>query len=112
MKKFIVLYHAPKGWAEQMSGASQEDMKKGMEAWMQWAQACGEGLLDIGAPLSNAQTVSPKGVSQSASTVVGYSILQAKDMQSASAMLLNHPHTKMADSCTIEVHEVMPVPGM
>lgn len=112
MKKYIVLYHAPKGSMENMPKVSPEDMKKNMEPWMVWAKRCGSGLVDLGAPLGMAQKVTSKGASDSASTVVGYSVLQAQNMADAVAMLKDHPHNTWMDSCSIEVHESMPLPGM
>lgn len=35
MKKFLVHYIAPESAMEQMKNASPEDMKKGMEPWME-----------------------------------------------------------------------------
>ena len=75
MKNFIVIYHAPAAWMEQMAGASPEEMKKGMEPWMAWAAKCGEGLVDWGSPLVGGQKLSKSGSSPSDKNVVGYSIL-------------------------------------
>ena len=108
----MVLYHAPLGAAEKMSSASPEEMQKGMEPWMQWAQRCGTGLVDMGTPLGNAQIVSKQGAAQSQSTVVGYSVLQADTMDQAVEMLKAHPHLDWMDACQVEVHECLPLPGM
>ena len=48
MKTFIVIYHAPADLMRQNEVASPEEMKKGMEPWMVWAEKCGEQLLDMG----------------------------------------------------------------
>ncbi len=112
MKKYIVLYHAPIGAMEKMAKVAPKDAQKGMEPWMAWAKRCGEGLVDIGAPLGMAKKVTAKETTPSGSTVVGYSILQAENMEQASAMLKDHPHNAWMDSCSIEVHETMPLPGM
>jgi len=112
MKKFIILYHAPKGAMEKMAKVSPEDAKKGMEPWMIWAKKCGTGLVDMGTPLGNGQTVKKNGASRSPSTVIGYSILQADSMDKAVAMLKDHPHLEWMDSCQIEVHETLSLPGM
>jgi len=110
MKKFIVLYHMSKGAAEKMATASPEDMKKGMEPWMAWATKCGNGLVDIGTPLGNGQKISKSGGMPSNKDVVGYSILQAEDMEAAMEMMQGHPHLEWADGCEIEVHESLPLP--
>lgn len=112
MKKYIVLYHAPTGAVEKMATATPSDAQKGMEPWMQWANMCGDKLLDMGTPLGMSQKVTKKGAVPSKSTVVGYSILQADGMDQAIEMLKNHPHLEWMDACEVEVHESMPLPGM
>ncbi len=112
MKKYIVLYHAPVGAMEKMAKVSPEDAKKGMEPWMAWAKKCGTGLVDIGLPLGQSKSVSNSGVSDVSTTVCGYSVLQAKNMDEAVNMLKGHPHAAWMDSCSVQVHEAMPLPGM
>lgn len=110
MKNFVVIYHAPTSNIEQMSAASPEEMQKVMEQWMDWIAKCGDGLVDHGAPLGGGQKLSKSGSSPSDKNVVGYSILQAEDIQGAIALLQGHPHLEMASGCEIEVHESMPMP--
>lgn len=112
MKKFIVLYHGSEESAKKMAAASPEEMKKGMESWMAWAGRCGSGLLDMGTPLGNGQKVTKSGTMPGDNKVVGYSILQAEDMNAAVAMLQGHPHLDWAEGCEIEVHESLALPGM
>ena len=110
MKKFIVIYHAPASMMELMQNASPEEMKAGMDFWMAWAAKCGEGLVDMGAPLVGGQKLSKSGSSPSNKNVVGYSVLQAEDMEGAKALVDGHPHLEWTDGCEIEVHEAMPPP--
>ncbi|MCZ6867782.1 MAG: hypothetical protein O7E55_10710 [Chloroflexi bacterium] len=110
MKKFMVIYYAPVAAVEQMQHASPEEMKAVMEPWMAWIAECGEGLVDMGAPLGGGQNVSKSGSSPSNKDVIGYSILQAEDMEGAKALLAGHPHLEMPGGCEIEVHEAMPMP--
>ena len=113
MKKFIVIYHTPTEVAKQMAGMSKEDMAKGMEGWMSWAQKTGDALVDLGSPLMGGQVLSPDGsTSASGKEVNGYSIVQANDMAAAVALFDGHPHLTWNDTCSIELHEVMPLPGM
>jgi hypothetical protein len=111
MKKFIVLYHANEAAAAKMAQATPEDMKEGMKPWMEWAEKCGDGLVDMGTPLGNGQKVTTDGSAASDKAVVGYSILQAEDMDAAKAMLSHHPHLAWTDGCEIEVHESMELPS-
>ncbi|MFH1591118.1 MAG: hypothetical protein ABIC95_04270 [archaeon] len=110
MKKFIVLYYSSPSAMEKMKESNPEDKKKEMEGWMQWAKNCGDGLVDMGAPLGNGQQVTADGSSASGSKVTGYSVLQADDMEKAVAMLQGHPHLGWSDGCEIEIHECMQMP--
>jgi len=112
MKNFIVIYHAPEGsWDP--SNTTPEEQAKSMEAWTQWAEKCGESLVDMGAPLMNGQKLSPDGSSKNSDKdVLGYSVLQAEDIEEVKGLLNGHPHLAWDATCSIEVHESMPLPGM
>ena len=113
MKKFVVLYHAPAKLVASMSQVSPEEAKKGMEGWMKWAAKCGSQLVDMGAPLMGGVRLNPDGSADaSKKQVTGYSILEAKSMAGAKSLLKGHPHLKWDGSCSIEVHEAMPLSGM
>jgi hypothetical protein len=112
MKKYIVLYTAPIEATEQMQQVPPEEQAKGMEAWMQWAQKCGDKLVDLGSPLAGGQKLSPSGSTNSNLNLAGYSILQANSMEEAKGLLKGHPHLGWNAACTIEVYETMPLPGM
>lgn len=109
MKIFMVIYHAPASAMEQMKDVSPEEMKKGMEPWMEWAKKCGSGLVDMGSPLAGGQKLTNSGSSPSDKGVAGFSILQAENMDGAIAMLEGHPHLAWTEGCEIEVHEFMPM---
>ena len=112
MKKFIVIYHAPIDALQQTAEASPEEAEKGMEAWMVWAQKCGDKLVDLGTPLANGLKLIPGGGSEhSERQVCGYSILQAESLEEASGLLKDHPHLGWNADCEIEVHEALDLPG-
>src|SRR3954452_11932726 len=104
MKKYVVLYTAPVGASQQMAEATPEQQAKGMEAWMQWAQKCGDKIVDLGSPLTDGQKLLPAGSTMSDLNIVGYSVLQAEDMNEAKTLLQGHPHLGWNASCTIEVY--------
>lgn len=111
MKKFIVLYRAPAAAIEQTKQMDPEEMKKGMAVWMEWAEKCGEGLVDLGTPLGGGVHLSSSGEKGDSLDVVGYSVLQAVDMEGAKKLLEGHPHLKWAEGCSLEVHECLPMPS-
>ena len=115
MKQFIVLYYATQEAMEQMKdqmkNSSPEQMAEEMKPWMAWKDRCGDGLVDIGTPLGNGQKMMSDGSAPSEKNIIGYSILQADDMDGAKAMLKDHPHLTWAKGCSIEVYESMPFPS-
>jgi hypothetical protein len=110
MPKFLVIYTASVDVMEKMENSSPEEQQKGMEAWMEWAGKCGGNLIDMGTPLGGGQVVLEDGSTSSTSNIVGYSMLQADDMEAAKELLKGHPHLGWSDGCEIEVHESLPLP--
>ncbi len=112
MKKFIVTYQAPIDATWKTQESTPEEMEEGMKAWMAWAQKCGDKLVDMGTPLGNAITVGPGGSSASSeSRIIGYSILQANNMEEARGLLKDHPHLDWNAECEIDVLESLAMPG-
>lgn len=111
MKKFLVLYTAGASAQEKMAKSDPEATKEGMKAWMAWAEKTGEGLVDLGQPLGPTEIVTESGWAAGKPGVAGYSILQAADMKAAKAFLEGHPHMGWDASCTIELHEMLPLPS-
>jgi hypothetical protein len=111
MKKFLVLYRAPSSSFDQMKKATPEQQKAGMDAWMTWGQKAHGAIVDMGAPLGKSLRVTAGGASPSTNDLGGYSILQAESKEALAETLKGHPHFMMPDG-TIDVVEVMPIPGM
>ena len=109
MKKFMVIYTAPKSAMEEMGKISPEEMKKVMEHWMDWAKKCGDSLVDLGTPLIDGQKLTKSGSSKSDSSIRMYSILQAEDMEGAKALLMDHPHLEWPEGAEIEIFESKPI---
>ncbi|MFC1918175.1 hypothetical protein ACFLXH_05960 [Chloroflexota bacterium] len=109
MKKFMVFYSATgEGWWGK-ENATQEDMEKSMEAWMEWGKKCGSSLVDFGSPLAGGHKLTKSGSSPSDINILGYSILEAKDMDGAKALLEGHPHLRWSDGAAIDVFESAPM---
>jgi hypothetical protein len=113
MKKFLITYHAPASLQKAVKKLSKEQQAEGMKVWMEWFNRCGSNLVDMGQPLANGKTFRQKGpVTNSTKNATGYSIIQAKSLNDAKAMVKNHPHTMWSKQATIEVHEMLPIQGM
>ena len=109
MAKYMILYRSSASPEEQMSG-DPEQMKEGMALWASWMAKAGPALVDFGSPLGNSHVV-PGGGAGGGSYIGGYSILQADSRDQVTALLEDHPHFHSPDA-SIEVLEVLPVPGM
>ena len=110
MPDFVAIYYAPQSVREQAQSMSAEDMQAGMKAWGEWAKACGESLTFPGSALMGGLRLTPSGSSPGQSDVIGYSVLQADDMEAAVALLEGHPHLAWGNGCEIEVFQAMPMP--
>jgi hypothetical protein len=111
MKKFLVLYASSVSALEQMSKASPEQMKAGMDAWMTWAKKAGDAIVDLGTPLGNPIKMVDGAPAKGDSKVSGFSILQADSAKAVGELLKTHPHFR-APGASIEVLEFLPMPGM
>ena len=112
MKKFLVLYKASQDAFQQMSKATPEQQKAGLDAWMSWGKKAQSAIVDMGAPLGKSMKVGKNGeASASSNDLGGYSILQAESKEALAATLKGHPHFMMPDG-SIEIVEVVSVPGM
>lgn len=110
MKKFLVLYKAPQSSFEQMKNATPEQQKLGMEKWMEWSQKAAGSLVDMGGPLGKSMRVTKGGASPVTNDLGGFSVMKAESKEALAAQMKDHPHFMMPEG-TIEIVEVMPIPG-
>ena len=104
MSNYLILYRSTGLVGEQMAG-TPEEMQQSMEEWMAWGAAAGPHLVDFGSPTMPTSAVDPGPEGW----VGGYSILEAADMAALEVLLEKHPHKSHG---TIEVLEILPMPGM
>lgn len=110
MKKFIILYNGPATPPEQMD---PEKTKAIMARWGEWMGKIGDAMVDMGQPMANGAAVYDDGSSKDALQLSGYSIIQAEDMSAAKKMVEDHPFlSDKTGKFSVEVFELMPVPGM
>jgi len=111
MKKFLVLYKASAAAFAEVMKAPPDQQQKGMDEWMKWSNKAAKSIVDMGAPLGKTLLVTPKGITPTTNDLGGYSILQGESKEAVAESLKGHPHFMMKDS-SIEVVELMPMPGM
>ena len=101
MPQFIFTYHGGQ------QPETPEEGQKHMEEWKAWAASLGSALVNPGTPVGVTQLLTSNGVSdERASTpIMGFSILEAKDMDTALDMLKDNPHLTYGGR--LEVSEMM-----
>ena len=109
MSKYLVLYLSSVSAQEQMASSTPEQGQESMEEWTRWAERAGPTVVDLGEPVAHAFDV-PEGARQGLH-VGGYSIMQADSADELRRILEGHPHRK-APGATLEVHEILELPGM
>lgn len=106
MKQFLVNYFSSPESMQKMATATPEEKAAGMKPWMDWKEAMGDHLVNMGAPLMPAQNLSgDKGNGRS----TGFSIIQAESMEASQQLLADHPHLKWDDQAAIEISEFAPM---
>jgi hypothetical protein len=111
MKKFLVLYKAGAADFAKAMSSTPAQQKAGMDAWMAWSQKAAKSIVDMGAPLGKALRVTPSGASPVTNDLGGYSVLQAESKEALAETLKGHPHFMMGEGSSIEITELMPMPG-
>jgi len=111
MKKFLVLYKASTEEFAAAMKATPEQAKAGMDAWTVWAGKAGSSIVDMGAPLGKSLRVTPTGASPIVNDLGGYSVMQGESKEALAATMKGHPHFMMGANATIEISELLEMPG-
>ena len=102
MANFVLIFHG---------GSMPETPEEGaavVAAWTNWFTGLGTALVDQGNPISNHRTIAADGsVSEPASDVSGYTIIQADSLDAAVALARGCP--VFLGGASIEVAETFAV---
>ena len=108
MPQYMLLYRGPPA---DMSNMDPEMGKAIMDEWTAWFGKVGGAMKDGGTPLTPGTNVSGNGDGGKPANVNGYSIVEAKSMAAAKALLKGHPHLKNKKN-SVDVLEMTPIPAM
>jgi len=102
MPQFLFTYHGGH------TPESPEEVEKVMAEWGAWFGDMGDALAVPGAPVGMSSTVSASGVAEGggANPVSGYTVVNADNMDGATAMAKGCPMVKNG-SGSVEVSEVI-----
>lgn len=101
MSKFIFTYHGDK------MPETPEEGQKSMQEWKEWVATLGFSLIDPGTPVGITKVISKNGASdqKSINPIMGFSMLEANDIDHAIELLKDRPHLKHEG--TLEISEMM-----
>jgi hypothetical protein len=111
MKKFLVLYRMDTAEMQKMMASTNaEDRKKSMGEWEVWMKKNAASFADSGGPVGKTKQVAASGATDTKNDIGGYSIVQAESQEAAAALFADNPHLTMPRA-TVEVMEIIPMPG-
>jgi hypothetical protein len=102
MPTFIYLYRGPSLVLTPEEGAER------MAAFAAWAEKLGPALVDAGSPFGTSIAVRDDGTEGPAGELIGYSIVEARDLAEATAFTDGLPFLSRRDgTCTVEIFELL-----
>lgn len=108
MKKFVLVYYG--GFSPQ--DLSQEQRKDVMEKWGAWFGSIKDSIVDSGNPFGAGMAVRPdavKAIPADMWPAKGYTIVNAADMDTATAMAKKCPILEEGNEAIVRVYEAMPM---
>ena len=112
MKSFLALYMGSTSPdAPSPADLSEATIAAGMAAWGAWMAKHAGVIVETGGPLGKTMKASAGGVSNIRNAVTGYVVVRAETHEAATAMFEGHPHFAIFPGDSVEVMEVLPIPG-
>ena len=108
MAHFMLVY---KGEATDMEDMTEEEAGAVMAKWAAWMQKVGSALTDLGTPFGPGSSLVDDGSTGNATSLTGYSIVEADSMNGARALADGHPYLSDGQgNYAIDIYELLPVP--
>jgi hypothetical protein len=117
MKRFLAVYIGTEDalararWNELDEATRQQRTAAGMEAWMQWGTTHAAAIVDHGGPLGKTKRASHEGITDIRNLLTGYTVVQAESHAAAARMFERHPHFSIFPGDSVEIMELLPIPG-
>jgi hypothetical protein len=107
VSKYLYLYRGP---ATPMADFTPEQSAEQAKAWGDWMGKVGAALVDGGAPFGARGAVCDDGTDAEASDQNGYTIVEAKGLAQARALLDGHPFLAEGKGrFAIDIYELVPM---
>jgi hypothetical protein len=117
MKNYLAIFLGAPGspkFAEFMAmeeGKRKKIEAQGIKAWGDWMKTHSAVILETGGPLGKTKKTSAQGVSDVKNNLSGYVVVKAESHDAAAKLFLKHPHFSIFPGDSVEIMEVMPIPG-
>ena len=111
MAKFIIMYMTTSEAKQAMMSITKEEQEATMVTWNAWKDALGDHILEFGSMFMMGKKMITKDAQEDpSSTVMGYTFIQADDLQEALELTSKHPFLDYHQGCHIEVQQCMTMP--
>jgi YCII-related domain len=108
MAKFMPLY---RGDATPPQEMTEEQRRQVRDLWVAWVEKHRAGLAEVGSPLGASVGVGGDGTDQNATSLGGYSIVEADSLEAAKAFTEDHPFLDGAGAdFAVDIYEMQPSP--
>jgi hypothetical protein len=117
MKNYMAVYIAspssPKmaEWIAMEEGKRKQMEMSGIKAWGDWMTANATAIVETGGPLGKTKRIAAQGVSDTKNTMTGYVVVRAESHEAAAKLFEKHPSFSHFPGDSVEVMEVLPIPG-
>ena len=117
MKNFLAIYmgsgnsSARAEWDRLSAAERQKRETAGIGAWHDWMATHQRNVVVPGGPLGKTKRAAPGGVTDTRNAMAGYTLVQAESHEAAARMFEKHPHFTLFPGESVEIMEVLPIPG-
>jgi hypothetical protein len=108
MAKFMLLYRGDATPPEKMTEEQGHEVRG---QWIAWVEKHRAALADVGSPLGASVGVGGDGHDQKATSLGGYSIVEADSLEAAKGFTDGHPFLAGAGAdFAVDIYEMLPSP--
>ena len=117
MKRFLATYmgsasaSAKAAWEQKDPEEIRAIQGRGMAAWGAWMAQHADRIVDAGAPLGKTKRASRDGIADISNQLTAYVIVEAESHEAAARMFDQHPHFTIFPGDSVEIMEILPMPG-
>lgn len=117
MKNFLAVYTGNATsqnmthWNALPEAERKQREQAGMKAWGDWMAKHHADVVVPGGPLGKTKRIDPSGISDTKNNLAGYVVVQAESHEAAARLFEKHPHFTIFPGDSVEIMEVLPIPG-